>query len=650
MIILSLQHIQKSFGANVVLKDVCLTLQKGQHMGLVGVNGCGKTTLMRIIAGLESFDGGDKNLSREIKLGYLAQQGQVREDYTVWQELEDAFSDVKSMEKRLRELEGLMADHAQDGEMLRRLGGEYARLTDEFEKADGYAWKSAIYGVLAGLGFQKEQYDQLAGQLSGGERTRLCLARMLLQKPDLLLLDEPTNHLDLQAIDWLETYLRDYKGTVLIISHDRYFLDHVCDCMAELLLGAVEQYNGNYTRYMDQRSERFESRMKAYSLQQKEITREQVIIARYRSFNREKSIRAAESREKRLQKIERLDKPQDESQIRFSFEAARRPGDDVLMVKNLRKSFGERTLFSGLNLHLRAGDRVALIGPNGAGKSTLLRCLTGELPPDDGTVRLGANVDLGYYDQHQAHLHPEKTVLNEVWDDFPRLMQYEVRGALGLFLFTGDDVFMPVSTLSGGEKGRVALTKLMLRKNNVLLLDEPTNHLDMDSREVLEQALADFPGTILAISHDRYFINRFAGRVAVFTEEGLKEYAGNYDDYLNQTIRGAATQDAQPMMTRTEMEKEKRKARMVRERVKEAKEQAEAIEKEIAGLEQTISDLETLMALPETYQDPAKAAQAARDYQSAKDRLASLYDDWEEADRALQELMDAQAEQAASEG
>ena len=293
---------------------------------------------------------------------------------------------------------------------------------------------------------------------------------------------------------------------------------------------------------------------------------------------------------------------------------------------------------------------MALIGPNGAGKSTLLRCLTGELPPDDGTVRLGANVDLGYYDQHQAHLHPEKTVLNEVWDDFPRLMQYEVRGALGLFLFTGDDVFMPVSTLSGGEKGRVALTKLMLRKNNVLLLDEPTNHLDMDSREVLEQALADFPGTILAISHDRYFINRFAGRVAVFTEEGLKEYAGNYDDYLNQTIRGAATQDAQPMMTRTEMEKEKRKARMVRERVKEAKEQAEAIEKEIAGLEQTISDLETLMALPETYQDPAKAAQAARDYQSAKDRLASLYDDWEEADRALQELMDAQAEQAASEG
>lgn len=642
MIILSLQHIQKSFGANVVLKDVSLTLQAGQRLGLVGVNGCGKTTLMRIIAGLETYDAGTLSISRGLKLGYLAQQGMVTEGLTVLGELEAVFAPLREMEAKMRELEERMAETT-GGEELRRLGSEYAALTDAFERQDGYAWKSAIQGVLAGLGFTKAQHDQLSMELSGGERTRLCLARLLLQKPDLLLLDEPTNHLDLQALNWLENYLSQYRGTVLIISHDRYFLDHVCDCMAELLLGSVEQYNGNYTRYMDQRTERFESRQKAYDLQQKEIERQEAIIARYRSFNREKSIRAAESREKRLNKLERLQKPEDENQVRFSFTVRRRTGDDVLMVKELKKSFGERTLFEHLNIHMRAGDRVALIGPNGAGKSTLFRCLTGDLNPDEGTIRLGANVDIGYYDQHQSSLHPEKTVLDEVWDDFRRLEQYEVRGALGLFLFTGDDVFMPISTLSGGEKGRVALTKLMLKKDNLLLMDEPTNHLDMDSREVLEQALSDYPGTILAISHDRYFINRFASKVAVLGQDGLTEYAGNYDDYLQKTERGDALEAADvPQKTRTELDKEKKRTRQEKERIREAQELAQAKEKEIAGLEQVMFDLEALMALPETYQDPEKAAQAARDYQKAQDRIAALYDEWEAADRALKELTDTQ--------
>ena len=639
MIILSLQHIQKSFGANAVLKDISLTLQAGRRLGLVGVNGCGKTTLMRIIAGLETYDAGTLSLGRGLKLGYLAQQGMVTEGLTVLEELEAVFAPLREMEAKMRELEIRMAETSQPEE-LHRLGSEYAALTDDFERRDGYAWQSAIQGVLAGLGFTKAQQAQLSIKLSGGERTRLCLARLLLQKPDLLLLDEPTNHLDLQALNWLENYLTQYRGTVLVISHDRYFLDHVCDCMAELLLGTVEQYDGNYTRYIEQRTERFDSRQKAYDLQQKEIARQEAIIARYRSFNREKSIRAAESREKRLNKLERLQRPEEENQVRFSFAVRRRTGDDVLMVKDLKKSFGERTLFEHLNMHMRAGDRVALIGPNGAGKSTLFRCLTGDISSDEGTVRLGANVDLGYYDQHQSSLHPEKSVLDEVWDDFRRLEQYEVRGALGLFLFTGDDVFMPISTLSGGEKGRVALTKLMLKKDNLLLLDEPTNHLDMDSREVLEQALSDYPGTILAISHDRYFINRFANKVAVLGQDGLTEYAGNYDDYLQKMERGITPEADVPQKTRTELDKEKKRTRQERERIKEAQDLAQAKEKEIAGLEQTLFDLEALMALPETFKDPEKAAQAAREYQKAQDRIAALYDEWEAADKALNELTD----------
>ena len=640
MIILSLAHIQKSFGANTVLKDVSLTLQGGQRLGLVGVNGCGKTTLMRIIAGLETYDGGTINMARGLKMGYLAQQGMVTPGLTVLQELEAVFEPLKQMEARMRELEILMSENAHDPDLLRRLTSEYSATTEAFEKQDGYAWQSAIQGVLSGLGFDKAQQNQMAEQLSGGERTRLCLARLLLQKPDLLLLDEPTNHLDLQALNWLEEYLSSYRGTVLVISHDRYFMDHVCDCMAELLLGEAEQYSGNYTRYLEERAERFESRTKAYELQQKEIARQEAIIARYRSFNREKSIRAAESREKRLNKMEKLQRPEEENQIRFSFDVRRRTGDDVLMVKDLKKSFGERTLFEHLNLHMRAGDRIALIGPNGAGKSTLFKCLTGALAPEEGTVRLGANVDIGYYDQHQAHLHPEKSVLDEVWDDFPRLEQYEVRGALGLFLFTGDDVFEPISTLSGGEKGRVALTKLMLKKDNLLLMDEPTNHLDMDSREVLEQALSDYPGTILAISHDRYFINRFANKVAVLSREGLREYVGNYDDYLEKSQRPQAFADDMPQRTRTELDKEKKRQRGERERLQEARDRAEMTEREIANLEQEMADLETLMALPETYQDPERAAQAARDYQKIQTRVTSLYDEWEEADRELKELQE----------
>ena len=629
MILLSLQGIRKSFGTNEVLRDVSFTLQNGERMGLVGVNGSGKSTLMKIIAGLLPSDGGTLTQQKGLRFGYLAQQGEVGPEHTVLEELEHVFDPVVAMEERLRELEHEMTAAATDEELLRRLGSQYDRLTRDFEDANGYGWRSTVQGVLAGLGFSKEQQSQRAASLSGGERTRLCLGRLLLTEPDVLLLDEPTNHLDLKSVAWLEDYLQSYRGAVLLISHDRAFLDHVCGRMGELLFGRVETYDGNYTAYMAQRAERFEIRMKAWQLQQKEIARQEAIIARYHAFNREKSVRAAESREKRLEKIERLERPADESAIHFRFETRRRTGDDVLMAEELRKGYGGRTLFEHIRLHLRAGDRCALIGDNGVGKTTLLRCLVGEEKPDGGTIRYGAGVDVGYYDQHQARLHDGKTVLDEVWDDFRRLDQTEVRGALGMFLFTGDDVLMPVGTLSGGEKGRVALTKLMLRKDNLLLLDEPTNHLDMDSREVLEEALQDFPGTILAISHDRYFINKFAEKVLVLTPEGIQEYLGNYDDYFERINREQPPDGSLPQMTRTAQDKEKRRSREETARLKERKRLLQEAEAAVLHAEQEASDMETALANPATWQDADAAAKLSRAYQAKKDEIARLYEAWE---------------------
>ena len=634
MIVLSAQNVAKSFGVNEVLKDVSFTLQQGDRMGLVGVNGCGKSTLMRIIAGLESPDSGEISMARGTRVGYLAQQDMVTHGASVWAELEKVYEPVFEMEKKIRSLEAEMEHAHEDAARFARLSSEYDRLCRSFEEADGYAWKSLVSGVLNGLGFKPSQYEQNVDSLSGGEKTRLCLARLLLQKPDLLLLDEPTNHLDMETLQWLENYLSAYRGSVLVISHDRYFLDHVCTCMVEILMGASEQYGGNYTRYIAQREERFETRIRAYELQQKEIERQQAIIARYRMFNREKSIRAAESREKALERMEKLDKPVDERAIRFKFEARRRTGEDVLMVREVSKSFGEKHLFSGLTLHVRAGDRVALIGPNGVGKSTLIKLIVGEETPDTGDIRYGANVDIGYYDQHQSTLHPEKTVLDEVWDRFPRMEQSDVRGALGMFLFTGDDVFQPIRTLSGGEKGRVALTALMLRKDNVLLLDEPTNHLDMDSREVLEDALSGFGGTIITVSHDRYFINRVANRIIEMRPDGVTEYIGTYDDYVERKSR-PVEQEAVAGKTRTELDKEKRREKLNKQALRQLKVRAQEAERAVGLKEEEIAQLEAQMADPELYANAQRAAEINRAYQKAQAELPLLYEQWEQAEAAL---------------
>lgn len=452
------------------------------------------------------------------------------------------------------------------------------------------------------------------------------------------MLDEPTNHLDLASTQWLEDTLRKYRGSVMVISHDRYFMNSVCDCMAEVCMRRIDQYEGNYDQFAQKRQANLERRLKEYKMQQAEIARQQAIIARYRMYNTERSIRAAESREKQLDKIERVEKPVSEQKVRFSFGARRRSGDDVLMVKNLEKSFGSRTLFSGLNLHLRAGDRVAVIGQNGVGKSTLLNLICGLQKPDSGQILFGSNVDVGYYDQQQSSLHPEKDIMSEVWDDFPWMEPGDVRAVLALFLFTGEEVFKRISTLSGGERGRVALAKLMLKKDNLLLLDEPTNHLDMDSREVLEDALNDYEGTLLTVSHDRYFINRVANRVLEMTPQGAKDYLGNYDDYLEKKRQEemGLLEEAAPGMTRTQMDKEKRKQRLKNENKKQLLQRLKDTEAAIPAAEEAIARLEAQMGDPEIYKDGQKAAQVAREHEQMQQKLDALYEEWEELTNAAE--------------
>ncbi|MCL1854154.1 MAG: ABC-F family ATP-binding cassette domain-containing protein [Clostridia bacterium] len=638
MILISMQNIQKSYGTHQVLRDVTFSLQKGEKMGLVGVNGGGKTTLLRLITGEEKPDAGAVHIGKELRIGYLAQLGDLNPSDTVWEALLRVFHPVIALESRLREIEGEMAAARDEAQSL-RLSAEYQRLTEQYARMEGYAYEGEMLGALSGLGLPNHLHGRKVGTLSGGERTRLSLAKLLLQKPDVLLMDEPTNHLDLSAIEWLQNHLAGYRGTLLLISHDRYFLDHVCTTMGELLAGKMIKFTGNYTEYMKKRTADFENRLKAYNLQQKEIEREKAIIARYRRFNREKSIRAAESRQKRLDKIDRLDKPAEESQVRFSFDVRRRSGEDVLKVKNLAKGFDGKTLFHDISFSLRAGDRVALIGANGVGKTTLLKILLNRVQPERGVITLGVNADVGYYDQHQQELNPHHTVLDEVWNAFPSLEQSRVRGALGLFLFSGDDVFEKISSLSGGERGRVALTKLMLKNDNLLLLDEPTNHLDMDSREVLEDALADFPGTILAISHDRYFINRFADRVMVMEESGVAEYLGNFDDYLEKREKERVpAEEETPQNTRTAHIREHKRARQQSARLRELQADVAKAENAIVRSEERVADIEAALANQDAYEDAGYLRELTEDYQREKERQEALYEALEKAEAKVSAL------------
>ena len=631
MIVLACDRITKSFGVDIILNQITFSVNEGSRLGVVGGNGAGKTTLFNIIAGEMSPDSGEIYKLRDTTMAYLPQNTVLMSEKTIWDELMEVFRPLLDMEETLRQMEAKMADYISmdEGEYTRLLN-EYSRLQETFDRQGGYSYESFIRGVLVGLGFSPEEFDSPIDHLSGGQKTRVALAKVLLEKPSLLLLDEPTNHLDLDAMQWLEEYLQSYPGTIMVISHDRYFLDALCDHILEVENKTARLYSGNYSSYVDQKAQWIAQREREYKAQQREIARQEEIIERYRSFNREKSIRAAESRQKRLDKMERVEKVYHGDQISFSFDIDRQSGRDVLAVDSLSKAFGDNRLFEDISFNIRLGDRVALIGPNGCGKSTLFKIILGKIPPSSGTVKTGTGVEIGYYDQELQSLDPNNTVLEELWRDFPQMRETEIRNALAARLFRGDSVYKSVGSLSGGEKGHLLLTKLVLANNNFLLLDEPTNHLDMPSREELERALLEFPGTILMISHDRYFLNKLANRVIAMESRGITEYLGNYDDYVNKKreLQALAEQKDKESVSKTISREERRRQRMERERAREERERLENLEGQIHQMEEEIKELEFLMADPALYDDVDRMLDVQQRYAQVKEELEELYSRW----------------------
>lgn len=540
--ILSVQNISKAFVENKVLENISFHIEDYEKAAIVGINGAGKTTLLRIIVGEMQPDSGLVALSRDRSLGYLAQNDAVDTTNTIYEELLSVKQDLIDLERKIRECE-ISMQTAEEKE-LERLMKQYSTFTHAFEMGDGYVYKSEITGVLKGLGFEEDEFEKPVSTLSGGQKTRVALGKLLLQKPDLIILDEPTNHLDLNSIAWLETYLLNYKGAVIIVSHDRFFLDKIASKVIELDQTKATVFTGNYTAYAAKKEQLRAAAMNAYLNQQREIKHQEEVIEKLRSFNREKSIRRAESREKLLNKVEVLDKPTEaRTDMHLKLTPRYTSGNDVLTVEDLSKSFGEQLLFEHVSFEVKRGEHVAIIGDNGTGKTTLLKILNRLLPADSGDFRLGANVEIGYYDQEHHVLHSEKTLFDEISDDYPTLTNTEIRNVLAAFLFTGDDVFKNIHDLSGGERGRVSLAKLMLGNANFLILDEPTNHLDIMSKEILEDALNSYEGTVLYVSHDRYFINRTAHRILDLTGHRLVNYIGNYDYYLEKhdTMMAALT-------------------------------------------------------------------------------------------------------------
>lgn len=634
MIILSLNNISKAYGTDVILKDINFAINENEKVGLVGVNGAGKTTLFKILCQELSYDSGSIYIPADKKIGYLSQNLDLDTECTVFQETMKVYKNIKDMELRLREIEGIMSHPDMDYSSTSHeaLLKEYGHIQEEYERHNGYGCESFARGILVGLGISPADFDKEVKYLSGGQKTRVALSKLLLKSPEILLLDEPTNHLDLSAINFLENFLKDYKGTIIVISHDRYFLDVVTNKTLELTQGVIEEYNGNYSYFISDRNTRYAMRLKEYENQQKEIDRLEEIIGNFRANTREKSNKQAASRERALEKIERIEKPKiDTKGTRISFNAKIKSGNDVLMIENLSKAFGENQLFKDLSFLIRRGERVALIGENGKGKTTLFRIICGFLQGDNGQARLGRNVFTGYYDQEQRDLSKEKTVLDELWDEYPEMTTTEVRTYLGSFLFTGDDVFKEISLLSGGEKCRLSLLKLMLSNSNFLLLDEPTNHLDMLSREALENALLDYDGTLFVISHDRYFLNKVINRIFELNGEGLTEYLGNFEYYqskLNASEDEIIINTAGK--TKTEIKDERKKLRDIQEKKKQVEKDLKITEQDITKVENKLKELEELLCQEEIYSNPQKALEVNKDITTQKEKLDLLYEKWEE--------------------
>ncbi len=634
--IISCNNIKKTFIDKDILKNISFHIEANEKMALIGNNGVGKTTLLKILTGELEPDGGEVSFSKDCSIGYLKQHMELNGDSTVYDELLHVFDHVISLENKLHEME---AEISRTGstDLINKYDAE--RLI--FENNKGYTYKSLIKGVLKGLGFDETIYDKPISLLSGGQKNRVALGKLLLEEPTLLLLDEPTNHLDIEAIEWLEGFLRNYKGAVLIISHDRYFLDKIVTKVVRIEFGRSFVYDGNYSEYMIKSEKDFEIAMKQFENQQREIAHQQAVIAKLKQFNREKSIKRARSREKALDKVELIDAPMiDNEPMKLVLTPRFTSGNDVLSISELSKAFDSKTIFENMNLEIKKGDKVALVGPNGVGKTTVFRMILGNMEPTTGVLKLGANVVVGYYDQEHATLNSSNTIMGEIESAFPDLKQGEIRNVLAAFLFTSDDVFKPINTLSGGEKGRVALAKIMLSKANFLILDEPTNHLDIISKEILESAILNYEGTVLYVSHDRYFINQTADKVVDMSRTGALEYLGNYDYFVEKKKSLAITTSSTTMATSSSTENTANKVDWQKQKEEQTKKrriqtQITKLEEAISDAEEKIADIDASLCLEEIYSNYAKSSELMAEKESLNEKIASYYEEWEELSDSL---------------
>ncbi|PYZ96336.1 multidrug ABC transporter ATP-binding protein [Alteribacter lacisalsi] len=642
MILLQCVQLSKSFGAEPILQNVKLEVQSGQRVALVGRNGAGKSTLLKVIAGELSYDSGDLIIPKDVNVGYLAQSSGLESERSIWDEMLSVFSHLQKMERRLREMEAEMSDPAVTGQPARyeKLLKDYDQLQQDFKDQGGYQYEADIRGILSGLQFSDFDYGTPISSLSGGQKTRLALGKLLLTKPELLILDEPTNHLDIETMTWLENYLSGYDGAILIVSHDRYFLDRIVDHVYELSFQQTAKYTGNYSKYLEEKAKRLELEMKMYEKQQEEYKRMEEFVQK--NLARASTSKRAQSRRKQMERMTLMDRPKDDDQsAQFRFHIERQSGNDVLMTDNLAVGYDGEALTSGLNLKLDRGESVALLGPNGVGKSTLLKTINRALEPLEGSLRYGSNVSAGYYDQEQTQLSSGNTVLQELWNEYPSTPEKDIRTVLGNFLFSGEDVLKTVRDLSGGEKARLTLAKLMMQKANFLILDEPTNHLDLDSKEVLENALIDYPGTLLFVSHDRYFVNRMATRVVELAPEGITSYLGDYDYYAAkkaEQLEWAAlkAEEASVQNARTSSDTSETSAKHDYERDKELKKQErqrqrkiESAEAAIESHEEEIAGIEEQMADPKIYQDHEKSLELNTRLEQLRNEIEELMEEWE---------------------
>lgn len=638
--ILNVAHLNKAFGAKEIIKDASFLVNENEKVAVVGLNGAGKTTLLKILSGEDTADSGIVTISKDAKLGYLRQINNLDSELTIIEELYTVIKPIIDMEKKMLDLSEQMKSALEDE--LEKYYNEYNTLTHNYELLDGYQARSNVNGILKGLGFNEDEFNKPISKLSGGQKTRVFLGKLLLSKPDIILLDEPTNHLDLSSIEWLEGYLLNYKGAIVIVSHDRYFLDKIVGKVIDIENGNVSTYIGNYSEFSRKKELKREADLKAYLNQQEEIKHQEEVIEKLRSYNREKSIKRAESREKLLDRIERVEKPVElKSDMGLRFEQTEESGMDVLKVEELSKSFGSKHLFSELNFELKRGEHVALMGDNGTGKTTILKIINGLLAPDTGDVVFGSRVQMAYYDQEHQVLNMQKTLFDEISDTFPTLSNTKIRNLLAAFLFMGDDVYKRIGDLSGGERGRVSLAKLMLSNANFLVLDEPTNHLDIMSKEILESAIRDFKGTVLYVSHDRYFINKTATRILDLRHSKLMNYIGNYDYYLEKKedveryAKAYSTNDPKENVAISSNKSDWKQNKEEQAKLRKQKNALTKCEKSISELEEKILEIDNEFLKPENQTNALHLVELQKEKETYEDKLNKLYEEWEELAQGL---------------